>query len=556
MAAFAIAVVTTPAGVSGAVLLLPVPGQRPGHAQPGGDADEPALQRGGHVPARCTGTGGRARPAGALALAAASPGRCPASSRARSSGSTLLPGPQVVRPRRRGGADPARGLARADPGGPGATPARQARLPRVVIGLIAAVAGCVGGIYGIGGGSILAPILVADGQPPSQVAPAALSSTFLTSLAGVDMTDLVLRIAAFFRDESCGQCVPCRVGTVRQEEALIASPAVKPLGSADARRACSPRSARSMRDASICGLGPDRRGAASAVKKLGLLNGGRRHDQHSPRAGADGRRSPSTAARSRCRKARRCSRPAAQRGHRHADAVLPREPDAGQRVPRLRGRGRRLADLVPACSRKAEPGMKVQTDSERVRLSRRLVLEFLASSVDLSHRARGAGYMERYGGRPERYGPPAPPRRPASATRATAGHHHAADGARPPSPSRSRSTTTSTCATTRRCILCYKCVEACGVDAQNTFAIAVAGRGFDARISTELASPLPDSACVYCGNCIGVCPTGALMFKSEHDMRQAGTWDESRQTRPTPSAPTAAWAARSPCTCRTTGSSR
>jgi uncharacterized protein len=61
----------------------------------------------------------------------------------------------------------------------------RARLPRVAIGVIAAVAGCVGGIYGIGGGSILAPILVADGQPPSQVAPAALSSTFLTSLAGV-----------------------------------------------------------------------------------------------------------------------------------------------------------------------------------------------------------------------------------------------------------------------------------------------------------------------------------------------------------------------------------
>ena len=59
-----------------------------------------------------------------------------------------------------------------------------------------------------------------------------------------------------------------------------------------------------------------------------------------------------------------------------------------------------------------------------------------------------------------------------------------------------------------RCILCYKCVEACGVDAQNTFAIAVAGRGFDARISTELNVGLPDSACVYCGNCIGVCPTG------------------------------------------------
>jgi predicted molibdopterin-dependent oxidoreductase YjgC len=81
-----------------------------------------------------------------------------------------------------------------------------------------------------------------------------------------------------------------------------------------------------------------------------------------------------------------------------------------------------------------------------------------------------------------------------------------------------------------RCILCYKCVEACGAEAQNTFAIGVAGRGFDAHISTEFDTPLPDSACVYCGNCIGVCPTGALMFKSEHDMRAAGTWDESRQT--------------------------
>src|SRR5207237_4741610 len=62
---------------------------------------------------------------------------------------------------------------------------RRARLPRVVIGVIAAVAGCVGGIYGIGGGSILAPVLIADGHPPAQVAPAALSSTFLTSVAGV-----------------------------------------------------------------------------------------------------------------------------------------------------------------------------------------------------------------------------------------------------------------------------------------------------------------------------------------------------------------------------------
>jgi len=43
--------------------------------------------------------------------------------------------------------------------------------------------------------------------------------------------------------------------------------------------------------------------------------------------------------------------------------------------------------------------------------------------------------------------------------------------------------------------------------------------------------PLPGSACVYCGNCIGVCPTGALMFKTEYDMRAAGTWNEEQQKR-------------------------
>ena len=102
-----------------------------------------------------------------------------------------------------------------------------------------------------------------------------------------------------------------------------------------------------------------------------------------------------------------------------------------------------------------------------------------------------------------------------------------------------------------KCVLCYKCVEACGTDAQNTFAIAVAGRGFHAHISTELDVPLPESACVYCGNCIAVCPTGALMAKPEFDLRQsgevgAGTTD-ALLTR---SARIAALAARSPCTSR------
>ncbi len=163
--------------------------------------------------------------------------------------------------------------------------------------------------------------------------------------------------------------------------------------------------------------------------------------------------------------------------------------------------------LVPACSRKLEAGMKIQTDSERVRHSRRVVLEFLGSSVDISLTAPEVhGWMNRYGADVDRFGPAA----------ATVEEPVKIDNelyVRDYS----------------RCILCYKCVEACGVDAQNTFALGVAGRGFDAHISTEFTTPLPESACVYCGNCIGVCPTGALMFKSEYDMRQAGTWDESKQ---------------------------
>ena len=164
--------------------------------------------------------------------------------------------------------------------------------------------------------------------------------------------------------------------------------------------------------------------------------------------------------------------------------------------------------LVPACSRKCENGMKVKTDTERVRHSRRMVLEFLASSVDVSLAADMQREMRRYDCKPERYGQQS---RTVAQPVKVDNELYVRDYS--------------------KCILCYKCVEACGTDAQNTFAIATAGRGFDAHIATEYEIPLPDSACVYCGNCIGVCPTGALMFTSEHEMRAAGTWDESRQAK-------------------------
>ena len=156
--------------------------------------------------------------------------------------------------------------------------------------------------------------------------------------------------------------------------------------------------------------------------------------------------------------------------------------------------------LVPACSRQVTEGMEIRTGGDRVRASRRMVLELLASSVDLSRAEPDIlRWLEEYGTDPERHG---------------------ADRARVSEPVRRHDELYVR--DYDRCVLCYKCVDACGTEAQYTFAIAVAGRGFDARISTEYDVELPESACVYCGNCIGVCPTGALIFTREFDLREAG----------------------------------
>src|SRR5204863_7966745 len=88
----------------------------------------------------------------------------------------------------------------------------------------------------------------------------------------VDMRDVVLRIAAFFRDESCGQCVPCRVGTVRQEEALHRLVAGAPQGDVATELRLIDDVGSGMRDASICGLGQTAYAAVeSAVRRLRLF---------------------------------------------------------------------------------------------------------------------------------------------------------------------------------------------------------------------------------------------------------------------------------------------
>jgi NADH-quinone oxidoreductase subunit F len=90
--------------------------------------------------------------------------------------------------------------------------------------------------------------------------------------ATVDLADLCLRIARFFRDESCGQCVPCRVGTVRQEEALHRLVRGRTIGSREQELALLGEVAQVMRDASICGLGQTAASAiSSAIGALGVF---------------------------------------------------------------------------------------------------------------------------------------------------------------------------------------------------------------------------------------------------------------------------------------------
>ena len=90
----------------------------------------------------------------------------------------------------------------------------------------------------------------------------------------VNLADIVLRIAAFFRDESCGQCVPCRVGTVRQEEALHRLVRDRPIGSRQDELALIGEIGQVMRDASICGLGQLAANAVeSAITRLRVFEG-------------------------------------------------------------------------------------------------------------------------------------------------------------------------------------------------------------------------------------------------------------------------------------------
>jgi NADH dehydrogenase/NADH:ubiquinone oxidoreductase subunit G len=161
--------------------------------------------------------------------------------------------------------------------------------------------------------------------------------------------------------------------------------------------------------------------------------------------------------------------------------------------------------LQPACIAACQDGAKVETRNERVERSRRTILEMLDSAVDLHQAPEIQALISDYAADTERF--PKAERR----------EHPLRDD----NPFFVRDYS--------QCILCWRCVQVCAEDAQYTFALALGERGFHTHVTTTFDIPLPESPCVFCGQCIGVCPTGALKPKIEFGLEQGRSLDEIRQ---------------------------
>ena len=161
--------------------------------------------------------------------------------------------------------------------------------------------------------------------------------------------------------------------------------------------------------------------------------------------------------------------------------------------------------LVPACLTPVRQGMQVSTASARAERSRRTILEMLASAVDLSQ----APEIERF-----------------------IGECHADRTRFPEAERREYPVLDDNPMYIRdysKCILCWRCVQVCADDAQFTYAINFTGRGFETSIGTFFDKPMPETTCVFCGQCVGVCPTGALKSKRESLLEQGLSLDEIMQ---------------------------
>ena len=158
--------------------------------------------------------------------------------------------------------------------------------------------------------------------------------------------------------------------------------------------------------------------------------------------------------------------------------------------------------LAPACVAQVSEGMQVRTRSERVDRSRRTILEMLDSAVDLSEAPEILHFISEYHAEAGRF--------PEAGRR----EHPVFDD----NPMYIRDYS--------KCILCWRCVQVCADDAQFTYAINFEGRGFETRIGTFFDQPMPQTTCVFCGQCVGVCPTGALKPKRQWLLEQGQTPDE------------------------------
>jgi NADH dehydrogenase/NADH:ubiquinone oxidoreductase subunit G len=158
--------------------------------------------------------------------------------------------------------------------------------------------------------------------------------------------------------------------------------------------------------------------------------------------------------------------------------------------------------LLPACVAQVAQGMVVHTRSERVIRSRRTLLEMLASSVDLSESPEIQGFIQDYAAADQRF-PGAQRRQPSLID---------------DNPMYVRDYA--------KCILCWRCVQVCAEDAQYAFALNFSGRGYTTQIDTFFDKPMPETSCVFCGQCVGVCPTGALKPKREYLLETGASPDE------------------------------
>ena len=160
--------------------------------------------------------------------------------------------------------------------------------------------------------------------------------------------------------------------------------------------------------------------------------------------------------------------------------------------------------LAPSCVTQVSEGMVIHTQSKRVIRVRRTILEMLTASVDLSEASDIQSQMEAYNADPNRF--------PDSKTRAQA----VIDD----NPFYVRDY--------EKCLLCWRCVQACGDDMQYTYALSLGGRGFESHIATFFDAPMPETTCVFCGNCVAVCPTNALKGKTEFFLEQGLDYDQIR----------------------------